>query len=132
MLIHAAFSTKNREPWMTPRHRERIFPYLGGIAKEHKIKPLKIGGVADRVHLLLSLPPTLSISKALQLLKGGSSKWIHDIFHELKGFAWVAGLPHGELYRTNRNIIAPMTFQEEFLSFLKKHEAEYDERYVWG
>jgi len=39
---------------------------------------LEIGGVEDHVHLLLSLPSTLTIAKAMQLIKGGSSKWVND------------------------------------------------------
>lgn len=57
------------------------------------MKALAIGGVADHVHLLLSLPATLSISKAMQLLKGNSSKWLRETFPELRpqGFAWQEG-----------------------------------------
>jgi len=73
-LMHCVFSTKERQPWLTSNIRERLWPYLGGIARENDMKALAIGGVTDHVHLLLSLPPTLSISKAMQLLKGNSSK----------------------------------------------------------
>jgi REP element-mobilizing transposase RayT len=63
------------------------------IAREHDIKALAIGGVGDHVHLLLSLPATLSISKAMQLLKGNSSKWLRETFPELRqhDFAWQEG-----------------------------------------
>ena len=55
------------------------------------MKALAIGGVADHVHILISLPGTLSVSKALQLLKGNSSKWIHDTFPKLRSFEWQEG-----------------------------------------
>ena len=55
---------------LTPEIRERLWPYLGGIARENGMKALAIGGVADHVHVLLSLPATMSLSKAMQLLKG--------------------------------------------------------------
>ena len=32
---------------------------------------------------------------------------------------------------TRKSIIKRMTFQEEFLMFLKRYEVEYDEQYVW-
>ena len=73
-LIHCVWSTKNREPWLIPDLRERLWPYLGGIAKQNQMKVLAIGGAADHVHVLLSLPATLSVAKAVQLLKGNSSK----------------------------------------------------------
>ena len=66
---------------------------FGGIARENDIKALAIGGVADHLHLLLSLPATLSVSKAVRLLKGNSSKWLRETFPELRsqGFAWQEG-----------------------------------------
>jgi REP element-mobilizing transposase RayT len=85
------WSTKNREPWLTPDLRERLWPYLGGIARKNQIKTLAIGGVADHVHILLSLPATLSIAKATQLLKGNSSKWIRETFPKMRSFAWQEG-----------------------------------------
>ena len=77
-----------RRPFITPKLREKLWPYLGGIARQNKLKAIEVGGVEDHVHILLSLPPTVSIAKAMQLLKGGSSKWIHENFAELRHFAW--------------------------------------------
>jgi REP element-mobilizing transposase RayT len=92
-LMHCVFSTKDRRPWLSPAIRERLWPYLGGIARENDMKALAIGGVGDHVHLFLSLPATLSVSKAMQLLKGNSSKWLRETFSELRpqGFAWQEG-----------------------------------------
>ena len=90
-LVHCVWSTKNREPIMTSDLRERLWPYLGGIAKENKIKALAIGGTTDHVHMLLSLPATLSVAKAIQLLKGNSSKWIHETFPKMRSFEWQQG-----------------------------------------
>src|SRR5438874_7120598 len=83
-LMHCVFSTKERRPWLTLAIRERLWPCLGGIARENDMKALVIGGVADHVHLLLSLPTTLSVAKAMQLLKGNSSKWLRETFPELR------------------------------------------------
>jgi REP element-mobilizing transposase RayT len=90
-LHHCVFATRTREPILAPQIRERLWPYLGGVARENGMKALAIGGVADHVHLLLSLPATRSVSKAMQLLKGNSSKWIHETFPKLRGFAWQEG-----------------------------------------
>ncbi|MEO6183597.1 MAG: IS200/IS605 family transposase [Verrucomicrobiota bacterium] len=92
-LMHCVFSTKERRLFLTAPIRERLWPYLGGIARENNARAIAIGGVADHVHLLLSLPATLSISKAMQLLKGNSSKWLRETFPELRsqGFAWQEG-----------------------------------------
>src|SRR2546428_7546655 len=85
---HCVFSTKERRRVITPTLRERLWPFLGGIARQNEMKAIEIGGVPDHVHILLSLPSTLSIAKALQLIKGGSSKWVHDTFPEHRLFGW--------------------------------------------
>jgi REP element-mobilizing transposase RayT len=89
--IHCVFSTKERAPVLTPEIRERLWPYIGGIAKQNGIFPKCIGGVADHIHLLLSLPTTVAIAKAVQLIKAGSSSWVHQTFLELRNFAWQQG-----------------------------------------
>jgi REP element-mobilizing transposase RayT len=78
--FHCIFSTKERHRFITPELRDRLWPFMGGIARQNKMKAIEIGGVEDHIHILLSLPSTMAISKALQLMKGGSSKWIHETF----------------------------------------------------
>ena len=142
-LLHCVFSTKERRRTITPELQARLWPYLGGIARENRIKAVSIGGVEDHVHLLLSLPATISISKAMQLIKGGSSKWVHDTFPEHRHFGWQEGygafsIGIADVERTVAYIENQVShhrvrdFKEEFLSFLKKHGIEYDERYLWG
>ena len=86
--FHCVFSTKERRPQITPKLRDRLWPFLGGIARQNKMKAIEIGGMEDHVHVLLSLPSTMAIAKALQLIKGGSSKWVHETFPEHRLFAW--------------------------------------------
>jgi REP element-mobilizing transposase RayT len=86
--LHCVFSTKERRPWITPQLRKRLWPYLGGIARQNDMKAIEVGGVADHVHILLSLPSTLSLAKGMQLIKGGSSKWVHETFSEQRLFGW--------------------------------------------
>jgi len=141
-LMHCVFSTKERRALITLELQERLWPYLGGIARENKMVALSIGGVGDHVHILLSLPTKLSISKAMQLIKGGSSKWVHDTFPEHKLFSWQEGygafsIGIADVDRTVAYIEkqaehhAKRDFKAEFVSFLKKHNIEYDEQYIW-
>src|SRR6266700_1718073 len=55
-LMHCVFSTKERRPLITPELQSRLIPYMGGIARENKMKLIQGGGVDDHEHLLLSLP----------------------------------------------------------------------------
>ncbi len=140
--FHCVFSAKDRRPLIKPELRDRLWPFLGGIARQNKMKAFEIGGVEDHVHLLLSLPSTLLISKAMRLIKGGSSKWVHETFPEQRRFAWqeeygAFSVSVSQLDKTVADIRGQpehhrkMTFQEEFLTLLKKHRVEYDERYLW-
>ena len=70
---HCVFSTKERRPLITLGLQDRLWPYLGGIAREHKMTAVEVGGVADHVHMLLSLASSMPIAKAVQLIKGGSN-----------------------------------------------------------
>ena len=143
ILIHYIFSTKNREKIITEKFQERLHPYLGGIARENNMRALAIGGVEDHVHLLVSLPPTLAVAKAIQLIKGGSSKWVHDTFPNLNKFKWQEGygafsVSVSQVENTIAYILGQKehhrkkTFQEEYFTFLRKHNVEYDQRFIWG
>jgi REP element-mobilizing transposase RayT len=90
--IHCVFSTKERVSVLNPDVRERLWPYMGGIAKQNGMIPKCIGGVSDHVHLLVTLPTRLAVAKAVQLIKAGSSAWIHQTFPNLRNFALATGL----------------------------------------
>jgi putative transposase len=141
--FHCVFSTKERQRTITPELQQRLWPFIGGIARANKMKALEIGGVEDHVHILLSLPSTMAISKAVQLIKGGSSKWVHESFPECRLFSWqkeygafsvsVSQLDNVVDYIKKQPAHhRTMTFQDEFLELLKKHRVEFDERYLWA
>lgn len=103
------------------------------------MKALAIGGVSDHVHMLLSIPTTLSTAKAVQLLKGNSSKWIHQTFPKLRTFEWQEGYGAFSIgisavdatiayIRNQTEHHRTHTFREEFMSMLRRHGFEYDER----
>lgn len=143
LTYHLIRSTKNREPWLSAEIRPRLWKYLGGIAHSKRMVPLCIGGYTDHVHGLVRLPPDLSVSKAVQLLKGPSSKWIHGTFPGLKAFAWQDGYAAFTVSQSQRAHVREYirdqeahhrvkTFKEEFAEFLRRHEIDADPRYTWG
>lgn len=141
-LMHCVFSTKARRRIISPEIAERLYPYFGGIARKNKIKMIAVGGMPDHIHLLLSMPATVSISKAMQLLKGNSSKWIHETFPDQQSFEWQRGygafsIGVSDLERTIDYINdqskhhEKLSFEDEYVVFIKKNGLEYDEKYVF-
>ncbi len=139
---HFVFSTKNREPWISHEIEERIWSFLGGIARENGMKPIRIGGMPDHIHMAVGLPPTLAVSKALQQIKGGSSKWIKETFPTMRGFGWQDGYGAFAVSKSNlptltayiekqREHHRTKAFKEEFVALLFRHGIDYDERYLW-
>lgn len=140
---HIIFSTKNREPWLVPDIEHRIWEFIGGIARAHRMTALQVGGVEDHIHALVNGPPTIAPSQIAQYLKGDSSKWIHEESPALENFWWQDGygaftvstsnIPKVINYIQNqRQHHRKRTFQEEYLEFLRENGIDYDERYLWG
>ncbi|MBV9490867.1 MAG: IS200/IS605 family transposase [Verrucomicrobia bacterium] len=141
--VHCVFCTKNRDPLLTPEIRTRLWSLIGGIARQNHIEPRCIGGMSDHAHLLLSVPTSLSVAKAMQLIKGGSSSWLGKTFAPLRHFAWqegyaAFGVSFSHLDELVRYIQAQeehhrtKTFREEYLGFLQKHRIQFDEKFALG
>jgi putative transposase len=140
-LVHCVFSTKQRRNLIKPEIQSDLWSFLGGIARKNKCKPLMIGGTENHVHILLSLPADMPLAKAMQLIKGASSRWMNETHTE--GFAWQEGYgaftvgisqqPHTIAYiQSQADHHRERSFEEEFIAFLKKNKVDYDPRYVWG
>jgi putative transposase len=140
ILVHLVFSTKNREPFIAMEQRPRIFGYLGGTLNAINCPVIAVGGVADHVHLLFVLGRTISLSDAVEEVKKASSKWAKENIHP--GFYWQKGYGAYSVSPSNVEQVKSyienqeahhqtMTFQEEFRELLRRHQIEWDERYVW-
>jgi putative transposase len=132
ILVHCVFGTKAREHVIVDEFRYDLWPYIGGIARNHSMKALAVGGTSDHLHTLLALPPVLSGAKAMQIVKSCSSKWIHDRFPHHRRFAWQEG--YGAFSIGSSQIDATVayignqeehhratSFHEEYAAFLRKH-----------
>jgi len=139
---HIAFSTKNREPLILPDLAPRLYEYVGGTARNTGNVLMAAGGTADHVHLLVSLGKNSSAADVVRDLKANSSRWFDETCANLSGFAWQSGygafaVSYSNLSEVRRYIAnqqehhRAVTFKEEFLALLKRHNLEYDERYVW-
>lgn len=141
-LVHLVFSTKHRQPWLPKEHRAALFAYQSGILQQWDSPALLIGGVEDHVHLLLSLSKNHALAKVVEEVKKGSSKWMKSDGPRNSEFCWQAGYAAFSVSQSNaeavRDYIANQeeqhrktTFQDELRALLRRHEEEFDERYVW-
>ena len=90
LLTHVIFSTKDRQPLLTPDLRPELLAYMGGIVRNIHGKLIDSNALLDHVHCLLSLPPALAVAEALRVIKSNSSLWVHETWHRA-AFAGQAG-----------------------------------------
>lgn len=115
---------------------------LGGIAKKLKCNPIIVGGVEDHVHLMTTLSRSCKPADFVKEVKRVSSIWIKEEFEGYSKFQWLAGYGCFSIGRSQVEEVCDyianqeehhqrVSFQEEFRSFLRKYEIEYDDKYVW-
>lgn len=140
-LFHCVFSTKDRYKMIEPDLQPRLWAYIGGLAREHSLTALTVGGTEDHVHILLSLSTSKTIANAMREIKSGSSHWMRETCKK-PGFAWQEGYGAFSIGWTQVGATLAYIagqeehhrkhdFQAEFVAFLKKHSIEYDSRYIW-
>jgi len=141
LLYHIVFSTKERQPLITPDVKEELYRYIGGIIRAEGGKLLEIGGIEDHVHIVAKLKPAIAVSDALRLIKANSSKWTNEGKSKMR-FAWQEGFgafsvsesqvePVAQYIRHQEEHHQVQTYREEFVSLLERHGVEYDPRYLW-
>jgi putative transposase len=143
VIIHIIFSTKDRESWLDADVRPRMHAYVATICRDLNAEVLRVGGVADHLHIVTTLPRTLSQADMVETLKKTSSKWIKGLNAKYRQFYWQRG--YGafsvspsqleavlEYVENQKEHHRTRSFQEEYRDFLCKHGVEFDERYVWN
>lgn len=136
---HAAFSTKNRQPFIGKDWRDRLHAYMGGLIRALGAVPLAVGGVEDHAHALLGFKATHRICDLLRALKGGASQWIHETigmpeFEWQEGYGAFTGSPDRreavkQYIERQEEHHRRTSFQEEYLRLLEESGTPYDERY---
>ena len=142
VLVHLVFSTKNREPFISPTIEKDLHRYMAKVFRELKSPSLAIDGTRDHVHILFSLARVITIADLVEEIKTSTSKWIKTKGGEFKGFHWQKGYGAFSIGQSNVEALKRYirgqkkhhqrrTFQDEYRKLLKAYDVPYDERYVW-
>ena len=140
---HVVFSTKDRQTFIKPDLKERLYGYMVGIVTNLDGIVEAIGGVEDHVHLFVFCPPKIALADFIGKIKANSSGWVHETWSERAGFGWQRGYGAFTVSESNVEEVKAyilnqeahhrrMTFKEEFIALLKKHGFEYDENELWA
>ena len=130
--VHIVFRVKHNSCFMKEEHLARIFQYIAGAIRGMDGYAYIVGGRPDHIHILTSLPATISLSEFVRAIKAGSSKWIKSLAMEYGDFAWQEGYGAFSVSESRKkSVIAYIEKQkthhqkysteEEFQMFLKNH-----------
>ena len=142
LLYHIVFSTKGRKRLLNDGIRDHVFAYMAGICKNLDGFALEVSGFYDHVHLLVRIPAKIAVSDFVGKLKANTSKHINEKNGSSLSFAWQDGFGAFTVSPSKKDVVATyvcnqmrhhqeLSFEEEYLEFLKKHEVDFDERYVF-
>lgn len=142
IYTHIVFGTKHRQHFIDSKIETHLHNYLGGICKSWECNPVQIGGYTNHVHILCQVSRKIALMKLIQELKQSSSRWAKSRSSKYQNFYWQDGygvfsVSHFQVNKVVNYIKNQhqhhenITYKDEFRRLLKKHDIEYDERYVW-
>ena len=143
VYIHLVFSTKYRRPLLRdPARRESLHGYLGSVSKNLDCPPILVGGTEDHVHMLCRLGRTICQADWVKELKRVSHVWAQEQWLDYQDFQWQGGYADFSVSQSNLEGVKvyiagqeehhrKVSFQDELRALLRKHELQWDERYVW-
>ena len=76
IFYHLVFATKNREAAITEAHCLSLYRYIWGIVQNNQCRLYRINGVADHLHLLTDLHPSIALADLVRDIKARSSTWM--------------------------------------------------------
>ena len=142
VVIHIVFSTKHRMPMLHAHIRPALFAYLATVTRSMQCDCLRVGGVADHVHIAVRLSRTVTIAELVEALKTSSSKWLKTQSPDLAQFSWQRGYGAFSVDPSALPILLryidrqeehhrKRSYVQEYRSVLKQYDIEHDERYMW-
>ena len=142
VYLHIVFSVKGRQNLIHKKWEDELHKYICGIVdgKDHKI--YAIGGVADHIHILVSIRPNILISNLVRDIKGNSSRWINERGFVQGRFQWQEGFGVFSYAQSQLDVIIAYinnqeqhhkqeTFRSEYINILQKFKVEYEDKYLF-
>ena len=142
LFVHLVFHIKNGSVEIDKTVSNELYAYMGAIIKDNESIPILINGTSNHVHILCVMSKNIALSKLVEEIKRHSSRWIKTKGEQYKQFAWQGGYgafsvssslhDKTKRYIENQEIHhKKMTFENEYILFMKKYGINYDERYLW-
>ncbi|MFN5380623.1 MAG: IS200/IS605 family transposase [Bacteroidota bacterium] len=142
IYLQIVFSVKGRQNLISKNWKEELYKYICGIVNGKEQKVYAIGGVADHIHILVSIKPTIALSDLVRDIKANSSKWINEKGFIKGKFQWQEGFGAFSYAHSQLDIIIAYinnqeqhhlkkTFRDEYTELLKKFNVQYDENYLF-
>lgn len=142
IYIQYVFAVKGRENLLHPSFETEVFKYIAGIVSGKKQKPLAVNGMPDHIHVLVGLRPSMKISDLIRDIKNNSTNFINEKKWLKKKFAWQEGYGAFSYSESNYGDVidyiknqkqhhAKRTFRQEYLSFLKKFNVPFEDKYLF-
>lgn len=142
IYLHIIFHTKTTSPTIREVDLQRTHAYIGQLVNDAGCINIWADGVDDHVHILCLLGREVTIAHLVEEVKRNSSRWIKSIDPVYRDFAWQGGYAAFSVsqsvvdktlayVKSQREHHKKQSFRDEYISFLKLYDIEYDERYVF-
>ena len=142
IYLQIVFSVKGRQNLISKNWKEELYKYICGIVNGKEQKVYAIGGVADHIHILVSIKPTIALSDLVRDIKANSSKWINEKGFIKGKFQWQEGFGAFSYAHSQLDIIIAYinnqeqhhlkkTFRDEYTELLQKFNVQCDENYLF-
>ena len=139
-IYHIVINTYRREMTIPDETSEHMYRYIWSIINSRNCKLYRIGGMPDHLHLFVSLPANLSMSKFVQELKIVTSKWLKANPHFPLFGRWSKEYAGFSYNLRDKNMIVGyiakqkehhrrVTFAEEYRQFLIENAVDIKKEY---
>ena len=138
--VHIVFTTKYGQELISDDIRDELHLYIIGVLSNLGSYTHELYANPDHIHILCTLPRTITMAVLVSKVKTSSSHWIKH--KGIPGFYWQDGYGIFSVSNSKVEVVKKYIknqpqhhkhedYKDEFRLFLKENDIEYDERYVW-